>query len=135
MGFPANRYTYALFLDDEEWLLCDNLNDSYQPRNLIRDPSFASVKASLDAELKRWVQRVGDEGLSWQELVKRFDLMELWNERERVLHPSNPRTIGNRCTLNWVKGRFYLPLHRYHFLQRESKVLTLIGLFAFELND
>ncbi len=94
-GNRTNRYTYARFLDGEEWLLCDNLNDPYQPRNLIRDPSLASVKASLDAELKRWVQRVGDEGLSWQELVKRFDLVELWNERERALHPSNPRTIGN----------------------------------------
>ncbi|GBC97887.1 Arylsulfatase [bacterium HR17] len=94
-GIRTARYTYARFVDGEEWLLYDNLNDPYQLRNLVHDPSFASVKASLEAELRRSMQRVGDEGLSWRELIKRLDLVELWNEREKALNPSNPRTIEN----------------------------------------
>lgn len=92
-GIRTARYTYARFVDGEEWLLYDNIVDPYQLRNLVHDPSFASVKASLVRELEQWMKRAGDEGLGWQELIKSFDLAELWNERERELNPSSPRLI------------------------------------------
>ncbi len=92
-GIRTARYTYARFVDGEEWMLYDNLSDPHQLHNLVHLPSFAPVKASLEKELRLWMERVGDEGLGWQELIKSLDLVELWNEREKELHPSNPRVL------------------------------------------
>lgn len=92
-GLRTRRYTYARFVDGQEWLLYDNLHDPYQRRNLIHEPQAAPLKASLEEELQRWMRRVGDEGWCWEETIRRLGLVELWNARERELHPAQPRWL------------------------------------------
>ena len=39
------------------------------------------------------MRRTGDAGLPWDEVLRRLRLTELWNARERELHPKAPRLV------------------------------------------
>ena len=78
---------------DKDWILFDNENDSYQLNNLIDNPDAAHVKQYLKSEMQKWMERTGDKGLDWQNLIKSLNLVDLWNTREKFMHPNDPRII------------------------------------------
>ncbi|HGJ65784.1 TPA: DUF4976 domain-containing protein [bacterium] len=92
-GVRTKRYTYAQWLNGKDWILYDNENDPFQLNNLVNDPNFAHIKFALKEEMQRWMEKSGDKGLCWQELIKSINLTELWNNREKFMHPNNPRII------------------------------------------
>jgi len=92
-GIRTGRYTYARFGSGEPWVLYDNVADPYQLRNLAAEPSAAALRADLDAELEGWLERLDDPFLPWQETVRRLGMVEIWNERERRMHPDAPRLV------------------------------------------
>ncbi len=94
-GVRTARHTYARWADGPAWLLYDNEADPYQMENLIDSPGHANVRAELEKELQDWLSLTGDECLSWDENVRRLGLVELWDARERELHPRDPRLLGD----------------------------------------
>lgn len=92
-GVHTKRYTYAQWLDGRDWILYDNEKDPYQLNNLINNPDIEHIKQALKAEMQKWMERTGDKGLDWRELIKSLNLTELWNTRERFMHPNDPRII------------------------------------------
>lgn len=58
-GVRTDRYTYVRSRSGP-WLLYDNATDQYQVTNLVDDPAASDVRAGLDAELERWLDRLGD---------------------------------------------------------------------------
>ncbi len=92
-GVRTARHTYARFIDGEPWVLYDNEQDPYQERNLIADPASAELREEMEAELQGWLERTGDTCQPWEEVVRELDLVELWNARERELHPRDPRLL------------------------------------------
>jgi arylsulfatase A-like enzyme len=92
-GVRTKRYTYARWFDGEGWVLYDNEADPYQLNNLIDSPQLASIRDELESMLQGWLKRTGDGSLPWDELIRRLGLSELWNARERELHPKNPRIL------------------------------------------
>jgi len=95
-GLRTQRHTYARFADGQGWMLYDNDADPYQQRNLIDAPEAAGLRAELEAELQRWLRFTKDDCLPWEENIRRMGLVELWNARERELHPKNPRLLTPR---------------------------------------
>jgi len=93
-GIRTKRYTYARWLDGRDWVLFDNDIDPYQLNNLINDPDATLIKQAMEKELKKWMKHTGDEGLDWQSLIKKLNLVELWNLREKEMHPNDPRIIS-----------------------------------------
>ena len=69
-GVRTARYTYARG-KDQPWLLYDNVADPYQMKNLIAKPEAKSIQAKLDAELQRWLKKVGDDFATPDEWRKR----------------------------------------------------------------
>lgn len=55
------RYTYAQYLCDGSELLFDREKDPYQKKNLINDPSYASVVAILRKQMKTKMEELNDE--------------------------------------------------------------------------
>jgi len=92
-GLRTRTHTYARFADGEPWLLYDNEADPYQLANLIDDPQASSTRAALEQELQEWLDRCHDDCAPWHEHVRRLGLVELWNARERELHPRGPRLL------------------------------------------
>ena len=92
-GVRTARHTYARFIDGEPWVLYDNDADPYQERNLIADPASAELREEMETELQGWLERTGDTCQPWEEVVRELDLVELWNARERELHPRDPRLL------------------------------------------
>jgi len=92
-GLRTKRWTYARWFDGAGWLLYDNEADPYQQSNLIDSPAHAGVRAELEAELKAWLAKTHDPCASWQETIRHLDLVEVWHERERYMHPAAPRLI------------------------------------------
>lgn len=90
-GVRTARYTYAVHLEHSGWVLYDNETDPYQLTNLIDDPAYAEVRSELDAELRRWLDRVDDPFVDGLEHLRRLGLAELWNAREHELHPTDGR--------------------------------------------
>lgn len=93
-GLRTPRYTYARWADGEGWLLYDNEADPFQLRNLIDDPEAQELRGHLEAELQEWLYRTGDQCLPWEENIRRLGLVDLWNARERELHPRDPRLLS-----------------------------------------
>jgi len=93
-GLRTPRYTYARWADGAGWLLYDNEADPYQLRNRIDDPEAQDLRGRLEAELQEWLYRTGDQCLPWEENVRRLGLVDLWNARERELHPRDPRLLS-----------------------------------------
>jgi arylsulfatase A-like enzyme len=92
-GLRTARYTYARWLDGRPWLLYDNENDPYQLINLVDDRDYAPVQRELDIELDAQIAVTGDICVPGPELLRRLDLVDLWNEREQLQHPQNPQVV------------------------------------------
>ena len=93
-GLRTRRYTYARWVDGRPWLLYDNENDPYQLINLVDDLEYASVQRALDIELDAQIAVTGDICAPGSELLRRLDLVDLWNEREMILHPDDPQMVS-----------------------------------------
>lgn len=90
--------TYAVDLRGP-WLLFDHRADPYQQRNLVDDPAAAMLRATLRAELERWMKRTGDTLESKTAILARHGLTAAWIEREthfRALRDGAraPRTVS-----------------------------------------
>ena len=92
-GVRTATHTYAQWFDGNGWVLYDNEADPYQMNNLIDSPEHAPLRAMLEAELQKWLNRSGDACLPWQDTVRALGLVDLWNEREHVMHPKAPRLV------------------------------------------
>ncbi len=53
-------------------MLYDNVADPYQQTNLIDEPAWDQLRHELHAELVAWMEEIGDDGASKDELVARF---------------------------------------------------------------
>jgi arylsulfatase A-like enzyme len=93
-GLRTRRYTYARWVDGRPWLLYDNENDPYQLVNLVADREYADVQSALDIELDAQIAVTGDICAPGPELLRRLDLVDLWNEREMRLHPDDPQVVS-----------------------------------------
>lgn len=92
-GVRTRQYTYARLQDGAGWLLYDNQADPYQQVNLIAAPEHERTRTMLDAELDRWLDRAGDAFHEGKEHIRQLGLAELWNARERYMHPRAPDLI------------------------------------------
>ncbi|HEY3236060.1 MAG TPA: sulfatase, partial [Polyangiaceae bacterium] len=92
-GLRTARYTYARFTDGEPWVLFDNAKDGWQVHNLALEPSAQELRLRLEDELSAWLRAHNDDSAPWDVLIRRMGLAELWNARERELHPQNPRLL------------------------------------------
>jgi arylsulfatase A-like enzyme len=92
-GLRTQRYTYARWHDGRPWLLYDNQADPYQMSNLVGSPEHADLCAELERRLDARLAATGDRSLSWQETIRRIGLTDVWNERERTMHPNAPRLL------------------------------------------
>ncbi|MCX6376715.1 MAG: sulfatase [Armatimonadetes bacterium] len=70
-GVRTERYTYAKTRDGG-WLLFDNLKDPYQMNNLIGKTEAKDIQAKMEAELQKWLKRVGDNFEPGEAYIKRF---------------------------------------------------------------
>ena len=61
-GVRTKRYTYAVLCDKGPWLLYDNQEDSFQLKNRINDPNYASIQSSLDKRMRELLAEAGDTG-------------------------------------------------------------------------
>jgi hypothetical protein len=92
-GLRTQRYTYTRWVDGRPWLLYDNESDPYQLDNLVNDRDFAEIRRELEIELEAQIAVTGDICLPGPELLRRLDLVDLWNEREYLQHPNNPQMV------------------------------------------
>jgi hypothetical protein len=92
-GLRTHRYTYARWIDGRPWLLYDNEIDPYQRDNLVGKLEYADVQRELEVELEAQIAVTGDIVLPGPELLRRLELVELWNERERLQHPNAPQLV------------------------------------------
>jgi len=93
-GIRTARHTYARWADGRPWLLIDNSTDPLQLNNLIEDPAAAGLRARLDAQLQGRLQRLGDRCEPWDELIRRLDLIDVWNARETNLRWTRKRLLS-----------------------------------------
>jgi len=70
-GVRTERYTYARFRN-KGYVLFDNEKDPYQLNNLIDKPEAKSIQEKMEAELKKWLERIGDEFAPSETYARRF---------------------------------------------------------------
>jgi arylsulfatase A-like enzyme len=81
-GIYTRRYTYSVSLDQPAEpntpggrqtfnVLYDRSNDPWETKNLFADPGTTKVRAELHARTLALMQRLGDPGVSYQELLRR----------------------------------------------------------------
>ena len=92
-GVRTERYTYAKWEDGSGWVLYDNEKDPYQLSNLIEQPGAARLKAEMESELKRQLDKNEDEFLPWQEYLKKSGVVYEWNLRERICYIDGGRQV------------------------------------------
>jgi arylsulfatase A-like enzyme len=92
-GVRTERYTYARWSDGSPWVLFDNEADPYQQHNLISEDGATDILERLDDEVDQWIERTGDPNGSGDHLLRRVELVETWNERERIRNPDRPNLI------------------------------------------
>lgn len=92
-GVRTRRHTYARLRNGTGWLLYDNERDPFQLQNLADAPEHAATRHLLDVELDRWLDQVGDAFHDGREHLRELGLVELWNARERYLHPHTPNLL------------------------------------------
>jgi arylsulfatase A-like enzyme len=61
-GVRTKRYTYARLVDHGPWLLYDNQEDPFQLKNLINDPEYSGLQASLEKRTQELMDEAGDPG-------------------------------------------------------------------------
>ena len=79
-GVRTARYTYARG-KNQPWLLYDNIADPYQMKNLVGKPEAKAIQEKLEAELQRWLKKLGDD----------FDTATQW--RKRVKDHASPKVL------------------------------------------
>jgi arylsulfatase A-like enzyme len=99
-GVRTRQYTYARLSThddsvahlpgDREWLLFDNDADPFQSTNLVLDREYDADRARLSSLLDEWLERLDDPFLTVEGHVHDLDMVETWNERERVRNPEDP---------------------------------------------
>jgi len=72
-GVVTERHTYARFAD-RPWVLYDDDEDPYQLRNLAEDEAKKGLRDELEEELRRWLDRTGDDFAAPEELVRRYGI-------------------------------------------------------------
>ena len=70
-GVRTKTHTYVRSIDGP-WMLFDNVADPFQLNNLVGQPRARDAQETLDAELHRWLERLGDEFLPLEYYVERF---------------------------------------------------------------
>lgn len=70
-GVVTERYTYARF-SDRPWVLYDDQADPYQLNNLVENPRTSHLLSELGEQLEAWMQRMGDDFASSEELLARY---------------------------------------------------------------
>ena len=73
-GVRTERYTYVETLQGA-WLLYDNQADPYQLNNLVSEPAYEAMRASLAGELRAWLARTHDEFLPAHVYRERYGLV------------------------------------------------------------
>jgi arylsulfatase A-like enzyme len=80
-GIRTERYTFARSVNDDGWLLYDNLNDPFQLDNLAHQLEWEEVKTQLSDQLNQYIAR--HDGLkSWGELIDDYGFRDKWNVSE-----------------------------------------------------
>lgn len=80
-GVRTHRHTYVRTVRGP-WLLYDNQEDPFQIVNLIDDPGHGPIRAELERELQRWLERLGDEFLPGNEYLWRNGLEHYFEVNE-----------------------------------------------------
>ena len=92
-GLRTPRFTYARWVDGRPWLLYDNETDPYQLDNLVDRRDYMDVQRELNIELEAQIAVTGDLCLPGPELLRKLELVDLWNAREVLQHPENPQVV------------------------------------------
>lgn len=80
-GVRTPRHTYVRWLQGGT-LLYDNENDPYQLRNLALEPGHETLIAGLEAELRGWLDRLGDRFTTGDEHIRQLGQWEEWTIRQ-----------------------------------------------------
>ena len=91
-GLRDRRYTYARDLRGP-WVLYDNEADPFQMKNLIDDPQHAELQQRLDDRVREQFDQIDAPLLGWEEMIRRENMIDLWNIRERELHKNKGRFL------------------------------------------
>lgn len=95
-GLFTAGHTYVRNTDGP-WLLYDHGTDPWQMRNLVGDSEYAAVRARLDAELQRRLDKLGDEFLAGRDYLERDGLAHYeevnWECREQWTDPCGPARV------------------------------------------
>jgi len=92
-GVRTKRHTYVRRLDGP-WLLYDNKADPDQLHNLVDDPAHAALRAKLDAELNRWLERTNDPFKPRQYYVEKYGYHI--DTRWQIRHNNNLPPTGEK---------------------------------------
>lgn len=80
-----NRFLYAVSMAEEPDLLFDLDSDPFQLENLADRPAYAGERARLRRTLERLADK-NDALLPWDAFIRRFGLLERWNESQSYFH-------------------------------------------------
>jgi len=70
-GLRTARYTYVRSVEGP-WVLYDNETDPYQLKNLIADPEYAPLRASLDDRLSAQLKAIGDDFQASEHYIEKW---------------------------------------------------------------
>jgi hypothetical protein len=70
-GVRTKRYTYVRDLSGP-WLLFDNLEDPFQLKNLVSEPSSAKIREQLEGQLSQLLKKSNDQFLPGKEYIKKW---------------------------------------------------------------
>jgi arylsulfatase A-like enzyme len=79
--------------DGGDWLLYDNAGDPFQFENRIFDASCAERRDELERLLSVRLSETEDDFGTFEHHVRAADVREAWNEREREMHPDDPKLV------------------------------------------
>jgi arylsulfatase A-like enzyme len=69
-GIRTAQYMYAR-QRHRPWVLYDLARDPYEQHNLVNDPAYARLRATMEQRLAIWMKRTGDDwSADWTELVE-----------------------------------------------------------------
>ena len=80
-GVRTRRHTFARSAGDGGFALFDNERDPFQLHNLVDDPAHAALREELRGRCAA-LTAAHDALLPWEELVRRYGLLEEWNRSQ-----------------------------------------------------